>query len=95
MAKADKNLYYGRDFGHNNNDIYNLILLDIIKNKTTTHEYITEYIRLLLNMGYSIDNLLVMWKITEYAYATDNSTICYKVSGIDYNIYIYMIQLLM
>jgi len=91
LSKEDKNLYYSRDFGYNNKDLYYLMLLDIIKDKTTPTEFIIEYIRLLINIGYSIDNLIVMWKqlVNLIGGIIHKTGVNNYIKGIKYNIYLY------
>lgn len=89
--KEAKNLYYGRSFASNNKEVYNMILKECIKDKHTDDEIIAEIIKILLQVGYSIDELIVHIELrTKYIYTPKyNHSTGFILYDIIYSIYLY------
>lgn len=87
LKKEAKNLYYGRKFAYNNNNIYGMMLTKYYKNiyNPSANNIITQSIKLLLHVGYSLDNLIVSINLN----IVYKSTIGFYVNGILYYIYLY------
>lgn len=84
IKKAKKNLYNNKKINYYNDYLYYMILAKYLKNTTTTmDEYVKEIIKILLNIGYSIDNLLVGRTIIE------TNPVDHYPKGMDFKIYLY------